>query len=331
MESLHRLFLFHRLLASSRRAVSKSRLLEELECSPATFKRLLNVLRDQYNFPIIYDRHAGGYRYSDCSPEIVPGPWFSESQIFALLISVNLLSDARKNALSPLLTPVQRELSNLLAPQKNNMAAIADKVRVLPIAGQIVNEDIFQTALTSCMKECQLQISYEDIEQRRTRRLVSPQRLTFYRDNWYLEAWCHQRDDYRTFLLSAIHTAENLPEPALQVAREELDRYTAESYGIFSGKATGIATLRFSPKIANRIKGAIWHPGQIQYTNKLGGIDMQIPYSDSRELVRDVLRWGSDVLVLSPETLRSTINQELKRAQAQYTTLSTGSPCEPHT
>jgi predicted DNA-binding transcriptional regulator YafY len=43
-----------------------------------------------------------------------------------------------------------------------------------------------------------------------TEREVSPQRLTYYRDNWYLDAFCHLRDDLRMFALDAIEDANVL-------------------------------------------------------------------------------------------------------------------------
>ena len=38
-------------------------------------------------------------------------------------------------------------------------------------------------------------------------RTVSPQRLTHYRDNWYLDAWDHEREALRSFALDRIGDA----------------------------------------------------------------------------------------------------------------------------
>jgi len=43
---------------------------------------------------------------------------------------------------------------------------------------------------------------------------VSPQRLVHYRDNWYLDAWCHLRGDLRSFAIDAIQEATTLPTKA---------------------------------------------------------------------------------------------------------------------
>ncbi len=54
------------------------------------------------------------------------------------------------------------------------------------------------------------------------RREFSPQRLTHYRENWYVDAWCHLRNELRSFGLDAISGVWLGTEPAREVAEEEL-------------------------------------------------------------------------------------------------------------
>ncbi len=43
-----------------------------------------------------------------------------------------------------------------------------------------------------------------------------------------------------------------------------------------------------------------------------------MPYSDTRELIRDILRFGSDIEVLGPEPLREEIKKELQKTLKKY-------------
>ena len=79
-----------------------------------------------------------------------------------------------------------------------------------------------------------------------TQRTVSPQRLTHYRDNWYLDAWDHSRDGLRSFALDRIARAEVLDAAAEDRDNAELNQHLASSYGIFSGAPKAWATIRFS-------------------------------------------------------------------------------------
>ncbi|MDP1897989.1 MAG: WYL domain-containing protein [Sulfurimicrobium sp.] len=45
---------------------------------------------------------------------------------------------------------------------------------------------------------------------------------------------------------------------------------------------------------------------------------LEIPYSDDRELVMDILKYGPDVEVLAPDTLRERVKKLLKSAFSQY-------------
>jgi predicted DNA-binding transcriptional regulator YafY len=58
-----------------------------------------------------------------------------------------------------------------------------------------------------------------------------------WRDNWYLDAWCHSRCALRTFALDAIAIAQVLPQPARKVGARALRAQFLPGYGIFSGRA----------------------------------------------------------------------------------------------
>ena len=77
-------------------------------------------------------------------------------------------------------------------------------------------------------------------------RSASPLRLTFYRSNWYLAAWCHEREELRVFSVDRISRPRCLGElvydPPADLVAAELD----SSYGIFTGKADKVAVLRFN-------------------------------------------------------------------------------------
>ncbi len=45
---------------------------------------------------------------------------------------------------------------------------------------------------------------------------------------------------------------------------------------------------------------------------------LEVPYSDDRELLRDILKHGPDVEVLAPESLRKRVKQALEDAAWRY-------------
>ena len=97
-----------------------------------------------------------------------------------------------------------------------------------------------------------------------------------------------------------------------------LNEELASSYGIFTGKADKVATLRFSPERARWVAGEIWHPSQKASFDAAGYYLLEIPYRDHRELMMDILKHGSDVEVLSPKELRDAVASALAEAAGKY-------------
>jgi predicted DNA-binding transcriptional regulator YafY len=151
-----------------------------------------------------------------------------------------------------------------------------------------------------------------------TEREVSPQRLMHYRENWYLDAWCHLRKALRAFSVDAIRRAEILEKPAREVSEKTLDAVLGAGYGIFSGRKLHWAKLRFTPERARWVSCEQWHPRQKGKFEEDGSFLLEIPYADTRELTMDILKYGPDVEVLGPQALRSEVIGLLRRAQGRY-------------
>ena len=88
------------------------------------------------------------------------------------------------------------------------------------------------------------------------------------------------------------------------MASAKLDAHYATSYGIFSGKPKAKAILRFTPERARWVRTEGWHRDQIGEVLPDGGFRLTVPYADERELLMDILRHGSQVIVEAPAALK---------------------------
>ena len=71
----------------------------------------------------------------------------------------------------------------------------------------------FETvALATISRKC-LRITHLRERGEKVTRTISPQQLVDYRDNWYVDAWCHLRKGFRSFGVDAIEEVEILSEP----------------------------------------------------------------------------------------------------------------------
>ena len=310
-------------LLNEHRVVPVGTFLEELGISLATFKRDLEYLRDRLNAPIEWDREAGGYRFGRADPLApkyeLPGLWFNASEIHALLTMQQLLQSLGPGLLSPHIEPLLARLKMLLESADIPAGSVENRIRILRANARAYEPEHFAPIATAVLQRKRVEISYYTRSRDETQdRLVSPQRLTHYRDNWYLDAWCHLRNGIRSFALDAIRRVRLGSEPALEVSERELDETLGAGYGIFSGKAVQWARLRFTPERARWVSRETWHPEQKSRFDESGNFILDVPYSDDRELIMDILKHGSHVEVLEPATLRERIRAELGRMQALY-------------
>jgi proteasome accessory factor C len=273
-----------------------------------------------------YDRERNGYYYDLKEGESfeLPGLWFSAAELQALLTVQQLLENAQPGLLDSQLKPLQERIEKLLASEQLGSGEIAKRVRILRMAGRNVAGDHFQTVAGALLQRKRLHIRYHgreaDLESQRE---ISPQRLTHYRDNWYLDAWCHQRNALRSFAVDRLREAKALEKRAKDVAEKELDMHFAPSYGIFSGLPRHTAVLRFTPNRARWVAEEQWHPRQEGCFLEDGCYELRIPYSDTRELVMDILKYGPDVEVVEPKEFRQMIHERLETALAQYRSIQT--------
>ena len=317
------------LLLKGRGCVSFAALLGELGVSPATLKRDLQYLRDRLSAPIIYDAFSNGYRFAAASAGAasaarheLPGLWFSENEIHAMLTMHQLLAGLDDDGvLARHLQPLMDKLQGMLGTDESTARELMRRVKVIGTARRRVPSKHFELLGSALLQRRRLKLRYFKRSERSTsEREVSPQRLVNYRNTWYLDAWCHASEGLRRFALDAIREAGLLEAKAKNVALRELEAALDAGYGIYGGGAKVTwATLLFSAEAAQWVANEEWHPQQKARFLPDGRYELQVPYSDPTELAMDILRHGDSVLVTGDKTLTAMIGQRLRRAAARYT------------
>ena len=320
MERLERFYKIDQLL-KDRKLVSFATLLESLGVSRASLKRDLEYMRERFNAPIEYDRDLNGYRFGKPRPGPryeLPGLWFSADEAYALLTMHTLLAELQPGLLQPHIGPLQERLRAILGGEPA-WKDIEKRVRVFQPERRTAPPEHFGVIATAVLKRARLWLRhYNRKEDRETEREISPQRLVHYRDNWYVDGYCHLREDLRSFAVDAIRAAELRDTRAKEIPAAELDEHLGSGYGIFAGREVQWAKLRFTAEAARWVSAQVWHPKQKATTEGDGSYVLEIPYAHERELVMEVLKYGADVEVLEPGSLRGRVAEELRRGAGRY-------------
>jgi predicted DNA-binding transcriptional regulator YafY len=314
MDRLERFYKIDQLL-QERTVVSRSAFLDALEVSPATFKRDLEYMRDRFNAPVMWDADARGYRYSKqprAGPKFaLPGLWFSEDEAYALVTMQHLLSSLDQGGLiGPHIAPLMARLDAILGTGDASSGEVRKRIRLLSFGSRKLPLEHFSLVGSALLKRRRLKIEYyARSTNAHSAREVSPQRLVHYRENWYLDTWCHLRNDLRSFSVDGIRRIEMTDAPAKEISLKALDDYLLDSYGIVRGGEAQRAKLRFSIERARWVAAEVWHPDQRGSFDAEGRYLLDLPYRDDRELVLDILRHGAEVEVLAPVTLRKKVRE----------------------
>ena len=307
-------------LFRARRALSMRQLMDELQVERATVTRYISYLRDTFGIPIEWDRDLRGYRIvgGEGNSSGLLGLWFSPSELHALLTMEQLIRRIEPSVLKSHIEPLRDRLKKILGSEAHSLNEIEKRIRVLPMAARPVDPKIFQAVLTALLNRKRLAITYESrTDETLSRRNISPQRLAYYRDNWYLDAWCHFKRSLRMFSVDAITKADVLDQSARDVPEDDLSALLESGFGIFSGRRTRMARLRFSAARAGWVAKESWHPQQKGKLDAKGQYLLQFPYSNHLELVMDILRHIPEVEVLGPKSLRNHLNARIKSAAAR--------------
>ena len=322
------------LMLRNRGRVSFASFLDELGISPATLKRDLHYLRNRLSAPITYHRAENVYSFDVPGGKVggpaaaheLPGLWFSEAEIHALLTMHQLLAGLDDDGvLARHLAPMMDKLQGMLGTDESQARELMRRVKVIGTARRRSPSRHFELLGSALVQRQRVWLRYFKRSDRSTsEREVSPQRLVNYRNTWYLDAWCHTSEALRRFALDAVQEAQLRSTKARNVAVKDLEAELDAGYGIYGGAGAKVswATLVFEPDAAQWVSNEEWHPEQtsrwLDGTPGEGRYELRVPYSAPQEILMDILRHGDSVTVVGNKTLVQAVARRLDLAAARY-------------
>ena len=268
MNRTERLYKIQSLLCS-KSVVPVGVFLKSLEISRATFRRDLDYLRDRLGAPILWDRDAGGYRLEAAANQeptaSLPGLWLSDSEILALLTMIQLLSALEPNSLiNNQITPIKKRIQNMLETGCVDADALTTRVRILPTARRPIDQDVFNRVADALLTRQRIEIAHLNKgTNQETVRQISPQQLVYYRDNWYVDAFCHDKDDLRSFPLTGSETSNWWEAPlsrCLMPRCAARSRRPMASLRVNGRRWPGCGSRRFAPDGSPKNSGTLTRP-----------------------------------------------------------------------
>jgi len=278
------------------------KLAEYFEISEKRIYDDLNEL-NAANIPIVYN----GKGYSFLSRTSLPPVNFTLDEALALIMCSTLIQGHNDDVYSVLVRGASNKLIGLLPEDsQKKLVALEGKVKVGSQGSPELNHAL-KKSNTAISESRRLSFDYFSYSSDKTsNRVVDPYGVIFRGNSWYLIAYCHTRNEIRTFRINRLSKIKITPDFFVYPDDFSVEKYIEKSWSVFQGEETEVEIL-FSKKLAPLISEHSWHPDQSIEKHKDGSITFRARVKGTFEIKRWILSWGNGVRVIKPDSLRKEI------------------------
>lgn len=162
--------------------------------------------------------------------------------------------------------------------------------------------EILKTAVIQCKE---VKIVYENTNSERSKRIIQPLKIFYKSKEWYLKAFCTEKQDFRLFKLNRILESELLENTFVPRPYPELKGSLQQTYQK--------VVLLFSKEMAYRVYDE-FGTTEIEY-QKNGDLMVCVEMPVDTWLIGYLLSFGAEVEIIEPKYLKSVLAAQ---AQAIY-------------
>jgi len=150
-----------------------------------------------------------------------------------------------------------------------------------------------------------------------TERKFDPYIIEIYDGCYHLIGHCHLRNEVRDFRVSRIIELQLLEE-SFERPRNFYQNYKKGRFGKLSGEEQVKLLLKFTGKAARYVREYESRKADFLVEERDGNLIFEKNTTMTPEIIKWVLSFGSNVLVLEPESLREQVIQEAKKMVERY-------------
>ena len=176
-----------------------------------TVYRDIDLLRNDFECPIMFDKASKTYYLEDPKWEFNCPANLSESVMLALIVGGRIAEEVFPD---PLRARIKKSVDELL---KGNSPEFLEKtlvrsLKVFAEGGIAENPSVFSTVFEAWQFHRRLHIVYNDQSGTITERDIDPHVLFLYLHEWRIKTFCHLKNAQRTFVINRIVRAWLCPE-----------------------------------------------------------------------------------------------------------------------
>jgi predicted DNA-binding transcriptional regulator YafY len=229
-------------LLQARRDWPGAELAERLEVSGRTIRRDVGRLRD-LGYPVeSLSGPAGGYRLR--AGTAMPPLLLDEDEAIAIAVGLRTAARASVTGIEETSVRALVKLEQVLpAHLRRRVGALGSATIAPPVSGPTVDPQHLTVIAAACRDFERLRFAYRSRDGADTRREVEPHSLVNLGRRWYLVAWDHRRQDWRTFRV------DRLDRPAATGVTFAARKLPAKDASAYVERSISDAPSRFEARV----------------------------------------------------------------------------------
>jgi len=290
-------------LLRTRRNMNAAKIAEECGVNERSIYRDMIALSEA-NIPIYYDN---GYKLA--TDNFLPPLNFSfdEYQYLKMALSSSVLN--RTDKYEAISKQVKAKVEAILSSNVRQQGKFKPDTTHIDIGDSDHSnyiEQCYGTIENAAEKSLCLLLKYDSIQSGVSERIVEPYFIIFKGRAFYLVAFCRLRNDFRTFRINRILSAEPIDETFVRRGDITAEEYFKGSWQVYSGEPVEVV-IRFTGSAAKVVRTDHHHENErIQEVGK-DTILYTVVTRGLEEIGRWVIGFGADAEVISPKQLKASL------------------------
>lgn len=290
-------------LLRARRSLNATALAGECRVTERTIYRDLISLSEA-EVPIYFDR---GYKLA--SDSFLPPLNFNFDEYQALKLALESTPLRRTARFGDAVKRVRAKIEvglNESVKEKRRTSVDAMALDIATTEDPRAGERFFGDLETAATEQRSLEIEYDSVSSGLGIRLVDPYFLVFRARAFYFVAWCHVRQDFRTFRLDRIRQVKLTDQRFTRRKGVSARNYFEGSWQLYTGEPVDVK-VRFTGQAARVVTLGKHHSSEWIEKQKDGSVLYTATVRGLEEFGRWVIGFGNQAEVLEPAELRKKL------------------------
>ncbi len=301
-------------LLRSRKNLNAAQLAAECGVTERSIYRDMLSLSEA-NVPIYYDN---GYKVA--SENFLPPLNFSFEEYRALKMALESSPLSKAGSYAELFRQVQAKIEAGLTDgvrEQKRFAIPTTDVEVPLTVHEELAASFFTQIEEAVLHDLVLDMEYDSIAAGVARREVEPYFIVFRGRAFYFVAYCHEREDFRTFRIDRVKALAIKAEHFRRKSGIDAKSYFGGSWQFHRGEPVEVV-VRFVGRAARVVASSRHHADETVEVVNPEEVIYRVTVSGIEEIKRWILGFGAEALVLEPPELRDSMVALVKALAALY-------------